>query len=202
MARVKRPPLATGLDYEAVALRVGLEIHQQILNDNYRRRHTQRKVKINRVYDDRVTILYYYPRMKPDVVEALAEKGYRGIVIAGTGLGHVNQPVSPALKRAIDQGVHVVMTVQTLLGFTQMYVYATGRNLLDIGIVPLDNMLPDTALMKLGWVLGHTDDHDEVLKMMRTTIAHEIAEREPHNGYLILQGGLPEVEDFVKPQWK
>ena len=54
----------------------------------------------------------------------------------------------------------------------------------------------------LGWVLGHTDDHDEVLKMMRTTIAHEVADREPHNGYLILQGGLPEIEDFVKRQWK
>ncbi len=70
------------------------------------------------------------------------------------------------------------------------------------GVVPLDNMLPETALMKLGWVLGHTGDHDEVLKMMRTTIAHEVADREPHNGYLILQGGLPEVEDFVKRQWK
>ena len=48
------------------------------------------------------------------------------------------------------------MTVQTLWGYAQMYVYDTGRDLLDIGVVPLDNMLPETALMKLGWVLGHT----------------------------------------------
>ena len=175
---------------------------QQILNQDYRPRDSNRKVKIDTVYDDRVTILYYYPGMKPDIVEGLVEKGYRGIVIAGTGLEHVNQPVYPALQRAIDQGVHVLMTVQTLWGFAQMYVYEMGRDLLDIGVVPLDNMLPETALMKLGWVLGHTGDHDEVLKMMRTTIAHEVADREPHNGYLILQGGLPEVEDFVKRQWK
>jgi glutamyl-tRNA(Gln) amidotransferase subunit D len=132
----------------------------------------------------------------------LVEKGYKGIVIAGTGLGHVNQPVYPALKRAIEKGVHVVMTVQTLWGFAQMYVYDTGRDLLDIGVVPVDNMLPETALMKLGWVLGHTDDHDEVLRMMRDPINHEITEREPHNGYLVLQGGLPDVEDFIQGRWK
>ena len=135
---------------------------------DYRKRDKTRQVKIDAVYDDRTTILYYYPGMSPDLVDALVEKGYRGIVIAGTGLGHVNKPLYPALKKAIQKGVHVVMTVQTLWGYAQMYVYDTGRDLLEIGIVPLDNMLPETALMKLSWVLAHTDDHDEVLRMMRS----------------------------------
>jgi glutamyl-tRNA(Gln) amidotransferase subunit D len=173
-----------------------------IINPDYLPRDPQRKVKIDTAYDDRVTILYYYPGMKPDLIDALIEKGYKGIVIAGTGLGHVNKPLYPALKKAIASGVHVVMTVQTLWGFAQMYVYDTGRDLLDIGVVPLDNMLPETALMKLGWVLGHTDDHGEVLKMMRDIINHEITAREPHNAYLILQGGLPETDDFVRLHWK
>ncbi len=56
------------------------------------------RCKIDAVYDDRTTILYYYPGMKPDLVDALVEKGYRGIVIAGTGLGHVNKPLYPALQ--------------------------------------------------------------------------------------------------------
>ena len=172
------------------------------INPDYLPRDPSRKVRIDTRYDDRVTILYYYPGMKPDVVDALVEKGYRGIVIAGTGLGHVNRPLFPALKRAADQGVHVVMTVQTLWGFAQMYVYDTGRDLLDIGVVPLDNMLPETALMKLGWVLGHTDEHDDVMAMMRNPVSHEITEREPHNGYLILQGGLPEVDEFITDHWK
>ena len=172
------------------------------INPDYLPRDRSRKVRIDTHYDDRVTILYYYPGMKPDLVDALVEKGYRGIVIAGTGLGHVNRPLFPALKRAIDQGVHIVMTVQTLWGFAQMYVYDTGRDLLDIGVVPLDNMLPETALMKLGWVLGHTHEHDEVMAMMRNPVSHEITEREPHNGYLILQGGLPEVEAFITDHWK
>jgi glutamyl-tRNA(Gln) amidotransferase subunit D len=173
-----------------------------MLTHEYLPRNPQRRVRIDPVYDDRVTILYYYPGMKPDLIDALVDQGYRGIVIAGTGLGHVNKPVFPALQRAIEKGVHVVMTVQTLWGYAQMYVYDTGRDLLDIGVVPLDNMLPETALMKLGWVLGHTHDHDEVQEMMRHSFSHEITEREPHNGYLILQGGLPETEEFILSQWK
>ncbi len=172
------------------------------LTPDYRRRDPSRKVRIDTAHDDRVTILYYYPGMKADLVDALVEKGYRGIVIAGTGLGHVNTPLYPALERAVAAGVHIVMTVQTLWGFAQMYVYETGRDLLDIGVVPLDNMLPETALMKLGWVLGHTDDHGHVMKMMRSPVNHEITEREPHNGYLILQGGLPEVDEYTSSHWK
>ncbi len=174
----------------------------ELLTDDFRPRDPDRKIKLDTVYDDRITILYYYPGMKPDLVDGLVEKGYRGIVIAGTGLGHVNKPIYPALKQAIQKGVHVVMTVQTFWGFAQMYVYDTGRDLMDMGVVPLDNMLPETALMKLGWVLGHTDDHGEVMRMMRHTINHEITDREPHNGYLILQGGLPETQEFIKGHWK
>ncbi|MFB3907405.1 MAG: Glu-tRNA(Gln) amidotransferase subunit GatD [Candidatus Eisenbacteria bacterium] len=172
------------------------------LTADFRRRDRSRKVVVDPVYDDRATILYYYPGMRPDLVDALVEKGYRGIVIAGTGLGHVNKPLYPALKRAVAAGVHIVMTVQTLWGYAQMYVYDTGRDLIDIGVVPLDNMLPETALMKLSWVLAHTDDHDEVMRMMRRSISHEITSREPHNGYLILQGGLPDTEEFIASHWK
>ncbi len=172
------------------------------LTDDYRKRDKSRVPRIDAVYDDRTTILYYYPGMNPDLVDALVEKGYHGIVIAGTGLGHVNKPLYPAIKRATAAGVHVVMAVQTLWGFAQMYVYDTGRDLMDLGIVPLDNMIPETALMKLSWVLGHTRERSEVMRMMTTPVAHEITPREPHNGYLVMQGGLPETEEWVRGHWK
>jgi glutamyl-tRNA(Gln) amidotransferase subunit D len=174
----------------------------EYLNEDYLPRDPRRQVIIDPVFEERVTILYYYPGMNPDLVDAIVDKGYRGIVIAGTGLGHVNKPLYPALKRAIASGVHVVMTVQTLWGYAQMYVYDTGRDLLDIGVVPLENMLPETAFMKLSWVLGHTDDRTSVMNMMRQPISHEITDREPHNGYLILQGGLHETEEFITSHWK
>ncbi len=172
------------------------------LSDDFLKRDKKRQVMIDPVFNDRATILYYYPGMKPDLIDALVKTGYKGIVIAGTGLGHVNKPLYPALKRAVEQGVHVVMTVQTLWGFVQMYVYDTGRDLLDLGLIPLDNMLPETAFMKLSWALGHSDDPEEVKRIMRQTINHEITLREPHNGYLILQGGLLETEEFINTNWK
>ncbi len=167
------------------------------LKKDYRRRSMDRKVKIDPVFEEKVTILYYYPNMQPDIVDAIVEKGYRGIVIAGTGLGHVNHALNDSLERAVKKGVHVVMTVQTLWGFTQMYVYETGRYLLELGVVPCANMLPEAAYCKLAWVLGQTDDPKKVKEMMLEPIAHETTEREPHNGYLIYQGGIPEVEQFI-----
>ncbi|MBP7124933.1 Glu-tRNA(Gln) amidotransferase subunit GatD [Myxococcota bacterium] len=168
------------------------------LRSDYRRRDPNRKCVLDAVYDNRATILYYYPGMKPDLIEALVDKGYRGIVIAGTGLGHVNKPLYPAIRKAVDQGVHFFMTVQTLWGYTQMYVYDTGRDLMELGIVPCANMLPEVAFMKLCWALAHSDDREEVKRIMLTPVANEITEREPPDAYLIYQGGLPEVEAFVK----
>lgn len=167
------------------------------LKEDYRHRRSDNKVKIMPYYDDRVTIQYYYPGFKPDIIDSLVEMGYKGIVIAGTGLGHVNYDLNDSLKRAIDKGVTVVMTVQTLWGFVQMYVYDTGRFLLDIGIIPLANMLPEVAFMKLCWALGQTDDPAKVKEILLTPIAGDMTEREPPNGYLILQGGIPVVEKFI-----
>jgi glutamyl-tRNA(Gln) amidotransferase subunit D len=66
----------------------------------------------------------------------------------------------------------------------------------------MDNMLPETAYMKLAWVLGQTDDPQRIREMLLTPVNHEITPREPHNGYLVLQGGLPEVESFIGQHWK
>ncbi|MBN1632867.1 MAG: Glu-tRNA(Gln) amidotransferase subunit GatD [Ignavibacteria bacterium] len=167
------------------------------LRDDYRKRRNDKNVIINTEFEDKVSIVYYYPNMRPDIVDSLTDNGYRGIIIAGTGLGHVNKPLYPALKRASEKGIAIYMTVQTLWGYVQMYVYDTGRDIMELGVVPAANMLPEVAYIKLGWALGQTDDLNEVKRIMLTSIANEITEREPSNGYLILQGGLPEVEEFI-----
>jgi glutamyl-tRNA(Gln) amidotransferase subunit D len=168
------------------------------LRDDYKRRRTDREVTINTAFEEKVTILYYYPNMQPDIVDAIVDKGYRGIVIAGTGLGHINKPLYPAIKRAVEKGVHIFMTVQTLWGYCGMYVYDTGRDLMQLGIVPASNMLPEVAYMKLCWVLGQTGDRAEVQRLMLTPISDEITDREPYNGYLVYQGAIPEVQEFIR----
>jgi glutamyl-tRNA(Gln) amidotransferase subunit D len=168
------------------------------LRKDYRRRDPDRRVRINTAFSEKVTILYYYPNMLPDMVDALVDNGYRGIVIAGTGLGHVNKPLYPAVERACKAGVHIYMTVQTLWGYTQMYVYETGREIMNLGVIPAANMLPEVAFMKLSWALGQTDDRDEVERIMLTPVNGEITEREPCDGYIIHQGAIPEVKEFLK----
>lgn len=170
----------------------------EMLKTPYNPRRRDGKVRVLPYFEESVTIVYYYPNMKPDVIDCLVDNGYRGIVIAGTGLGHVNKPLYPALKRAADKGVAVYMTVQTLWGYVHMYVYETGRDMLDLGVIPLENMLPEVAYIKLGWALGQTDDLEKVRDIMRRPVNDDITEREPYNGYLIYQGGVPEVEEFIK----
>jgi glutamyl-tRNA(Gln) amidotransferase subunit D len=168
------------------------------LRKDYNKRRKDRDVIIDTSFEEKVAIVYYYPNMRPDIIESLIDHNYKGIVIAGTGLGHVNKPLYKPLKRAIEEEIAVYMTVQTLWGYVQMFVYDTGRDLMHLGVVPAANMLPEVAYMKLCWVLGHTQHPKEVKEMMLKPIANEITEREPHNGYIILQGGIPEVDDFLK----
>ncbi len=170
----------------------------ELIKSSYKPRRKDKKVTILPYFEEKVSIVYYYPNMRPDIIDSLVDNGYRGIVIAGTGLGHVNKPLYPALERASEKGVAVYMTVQTLWGYVHMYVYETGRDMMDLGVIPAENMLPEVAYIKLGWALGQTDDLDKVKEIMLSPINDEITEREPYNGYLIYQGGVPEVEEFIK----
>ncbi len=168
------------------------------LRPDYKRRRNDRDVAILPYFEEKVGMLYYYPNMQPDMIDAMVDHGYRGIVIAGTGLGHVNKPLYPAIVRAAEKGVAIYMTVQTLWGYVHMFVYDTGRDLMAKGIIPAENMLPEVAYVKLAWALGQSEDLDKVKQLMLTPIAGEITEREPYNGYLIFQGGIPEVEEFIR----
>lgn len=168
------------------------------IHKNYNKRRNDRNVRILPYFSDDVTMLYYYPGMKPDTIDALVDAGYRGIIFVGTGLGHVNKELYPAIERAHAKGVHMFMTLQTIWGYVHMFVYDTGRDMMAKGIVPAGNMLPEVAWVKLSWILGQTNDPHEVKRLMLTPVNDEITPREPYNGYLVYQGGVPEVEEFIR----
>jgi glutamyl-tRNA(Gln) amidotransferase subunit D len=168
------------------------------IHEKYNKRRKDTKVKILPYFSDKVTMLYYYPGMKPDIIDGMVDAGYKGIIFVGTGLGHVNKELYPAIERAHAKGVHMYMTLQTIWGYVHMFVYDTGRDMMAKGIIPAGNMLPEVAWVKLSWILGQTDDPVKVKEMMLTPVNDEITKREPYNGYLVLQGGVPEVEDFIR----
>ena len=106
------------------------------------------------------------------------------------------------MRQAADAVVAMYMTVQTLWCYVQMYVYDTGREIMELGVLPAANMLPEVAYVKLGWALGQSHDPEEVERIMLTPVNGETTEREPHNGYLLFQGGIPEVDEFISSHWK
>jgi len=132
--------------------------------------------KVDDKLDLAVSLIHFYPGMRPSVLENCLREAH-GIVLAGTGLGHVAHDLIPVLKKSVKDGVAVVMTTQTLQGRVSMRVYDTGRDLLKAGVIGGEDMLPETAYVKLMWVLGHTREPGDVAKAMATNVAGEINPR-------------------------
>ena len=129
-------------------------------------------------FEKKTALIYSYPGMNEEIIDFYIDKGYKGIVIAGTGLGHVNTELYPSIERAIQEDIIVLMTVQTIHGFTGMNVYSTGRDLLELGVIPGRNMIPETAYVKLGWTLGQLNDPKKIKETLITNIAGEFVDRE------------------------
>jgi glutamyl-tRNA(Gln) amidotransferase subunit D len=129
-------------------------------------------------FDDRVALVKAYPGVQEEIIDFLVDKGFHGIVIEGTGLGHIANRVINSIKRAVESGIPVVMTSQCLFGHVNMNVYSTGRRLLEAGVIPGGDMLPEVAYVKLSWILGSiTRDVSEVKEWITKNIAGELNER-------------------------
>jgi len=148
-----------------------------LLTENYRRRDPRRKLTVKPGFEEKVALLKFHPGFDPKLVEWLLDSGYKGIILEGTGLGHVSNQCFSVLKRAQDLGIFVGMTSQCLWGRVNLNVYYTGRDLLARGVVPLGDMLPETALVKLMWALGQTKDYKKLKEIMVTNVVHEISPR-------------------------
>ena len=140
------------------------------------RRRGEEELRVENGFEEKVALVKYYPGMSPEIIDFLVDRGYRGIVLEGTGLGHVGEWLIEPIRRAVEQGVVVVMTSQTLFGRVNMNVYNTGRRLLAAGVVPAEDMLPEVAYVKLSWLLARHGP-EEARKLIRVNMAGEIRER-------------------------
>jgi glutamyl-tRNA(Gln) amidotransferase subunit D len=149
----------------------------EILTGGYRQRDLTRKLTLKERFEPRVALVKTYPGMDPKVIEFYKEIGFMGIVFEGTGLGHLPEECFPPIKDAISNGVIVGMTSQCIAGRVRMTVYETGMDLLSMGVIPLGDMLPETATVKMMWVLGQTETPAEAGKLLSENLVGEIAER-------------------------
>jgi len=148
-----------------------------MLAHDFCRRNRSRKLVLKPEFEEKAALLKFHPNLNPEIIEYYVSRGYRGIVLEGTGLGHVSNTCLPALRKAVEKGLIVAMTSQCIWGRVGMNVYDRGRDLLSLGVIPLEDMLAETALVKLMWVLGQTKNVEEAKSLLTTNIANEISPR-------------------------
>ncbi len=152
---------------------------EKISNYNLRNKN---KVKSDSKFEEKVALVKYYPGQFPEILDFYLEKGYKGIILEMTGLGHVatreaRNSWTAKLKEVQKKGLIVCGASQCINGRVDPLVYSNGRELLDTGIIYLGDMLSETALVKLGWVLGHDDWKDKIKEKMLENISGELNNR-------------------------
>ena len=155
----------------------------EVINNTYKRR-SDVDIILDTKVSDKVALVKVFPGSNPEIIDFYVDKGYKGLVLEGTGFGHVpTQTLDKKyswldhIKRAIENDVIVCMTSQTIFGRTNPYVYTNARLLHDLGVIYCEDMLPEVAYVKLMWVLGHTENYEEVKKLMLMPLAGEIKPR-------------------------
>jgi glutamyl-tRNA(Gln) amidotransferase subunit D len=159
-----------------------------MLTDKYQRRDPSRKLVLKSNFSEKVALIKFYIGLDPAVIDWYVDRGVKGILLEGSGLGHVSKFCFNSIKNAVAKGVVVALASQCIWGRVNMNVYDTGRDLLSFGVIPAEDMFPETALVKLMWALGQTDNSQEAIKLFKTNIAGELSPRTlPQE--TILEGG-------------
>ncbi|MBW2979249.1 Glu-tRNA(Gln) amidotransferase GatDE subunit D [Candidatus Woesearchaeota archaeon] len=139
--------------------------------------------KLEAFFEPKVALVYVYPGMDPEIISFYRKKKFKGLVLAATALGHVptskkRYSLIPELKKAIADGMIVVIASQTLYGRVHPYVYTNLRKLsMELGCVFASDMLPEAAYIKLGWLLGKYRDKEKIKELMQYNFAGEINDR-------------------------
>jgi len=147
------------------------KIQKNMSKDYFENNEFQPKIKL----DTKVALVKYHPGFDPNLLNQIIENGYKGIIFEGTGLGHIGKVMYENVKKAHEKGVFLGMTSQCIDGRVRMTVYESGRDLLDLGIIPLENMIPEVALVKAMWVIGNNENVEDVKKIMLQNIASELS---------------------------
>jgi glutamyl-tRNA(Gln) amidotransferase subunit D len=142
----------------------------------------KKRVKVDFKFEEKVALIKVYPGQNPEILDYYKNKKYKGIVLEMAGLGHVpgkNSRINwiKKLKEIQKGGIIICAVAQTIYGRLNPLVYSNGRELLETGVIYLEDMLSETALVKLGWILAKTKNKEEIKKLMLTNFARELNNR-------------------------
>lgn len=152
-----------------------------MLTEDYERRSASKRLLVKPKFDENVALVKFHPGFNPAIIDWYVEKGCRGMILEGTGLGHVGEKCMKPIRKAVEHNVIVAMTSQCIWGRVNMNVYDTGRDLIRLGVIPLQDMFPETALVKMMWSLGQTTSQEKAAALLTQCVAREFSARTlPH----------------------
>lgn len=99
----------------------------------------------------RVALLKAYTGMEPDLIRAVKEAGYAGLVIEGLGAGNMPPATVEAIEQLIEVGIPVVMVSRAFNGVTEdVYDYSGGgKQLYQKGVIFTQGLSGVKARLKL-----------------------------------------------------
>ena len=150
----------------------------KILRNDFRRRDGERSPILYPKFSRDVALVKFYPGFNHNILLSLLHNGVKAVILEGTGLGHVGEYLFETIGLLVNNGVHIYMTSQCIWGRVNMNVYDTGRFLRKLGVIPLENIISETAYVKASWVLGNFGVK-ELDVMMTTNIVGEASPRSP-----------------------
>ncbi|MFH1641272.1 MAG: Glu-tRNA(Gln) amidotransferase subunit GatD [Nanoarchaeota archaeon] len=176
--KVVNDEMIARIDYETKKI--------DFINKDYLKKDKKRKLVVKDKFEEKVSILRCHPNMFPEQFEFF--KGYKGLIIEGTGLGQapvgtpndlckIHKKNLEAINNLVKSGVTIIMTSQTIFGRVQMHVYSNAIDLVNIGVIPGEDMLTETSFIKLAWLLGNFQDKEEIKELIQTDICGEINKR-------------------------
>ena len=156
--------------YTALVSNAGLSIDHAMLP----RRQGQPRLCMD--ISDKVFLLRLTPGLDPKIFDALADMGYKGIVIEAFGLGGINilGEGLDAIRRVLEKGISVVVTTQCLYDSSNLGVYQVGVRLMQLGVIQGRDMTSEAAMTKLMWAIGQGMDSRQITQLFQTNLAGEI----------------------------
>lgn len=151
---------------------------------------SDKKLVVRENFEEAVGIIKCHPNMFPEAFAYYRKENYKGLIIEGTGLGQapvgvpnkecaIHNQILDEIRKLVENGCVVAMTSQCIYGRVQMHVYSNAIDLLKIGVIPAEDMVSETAFIKLAWLLGNYPP-EQARKLFEQNLRGEISERTPY----------------------
>lgn len=138
----------------------------------------KRHLDINTKLDTRVSILKIHPGITEQVVkDIMLGSQTRAVILETYGSGNAisRDWFLDIIKESVKMGKIVLNVTQCMCGDVDMSLYATGKSLMNLGVVSGFDSTTEAALGKLFYLMGSSDDNEQVKRLLEKNLKGEIS---------------------------